>query len=67
MFNKRVKTQITRGVLMIIPIETYTICDFHGGGGSRPPAPSLWIRSCGISGSTLFAKAYKYSKEKRFY
>ena len=30
----------------LIPIETHITCDFPGGGGSGPPVPPLWIRTC---------------------
>ena len=33
----------------LFPIETYITCDFQGGGGSGPPVPPLWIRTCSIS------------------
>ena len=32
---------ITRGVQMLISIETNITCDFQGGGGSGPPIPPL--------------------------
>ena len=30
----------------LFPIETHITCDFPGGGGSGPPVPPLWIRTC---------------------
>ena len=33
------------GAQLLIPIETYIICDFPGGGGGVPDPVPLWLRA----------------------